>query len=161
MTSPKPAWRHSGFWLVFGLLLASVVISLGMVYLSLRGRDTPVVADAYDHGLDINDQLQRSHLAARLGLSADLDYDAGTHVLHLHLQAAQPLLVHQLQLRLPHPVDAHQDVTPTLQDLGNQHYSAVLPANIHGQHYVLLSTPDWRLVGRVEFPFTHAELSAR
>ncbi len=159
-TTQLPAWRHSGFWLVFGLLFGSVIVSLIMVYLSLHGRDVPVVADAYDRGLDINEQLARDAKAHQLNLHADLHYDAMQHVLFIQFLGTSPLQAQDLNLRLPHPIDPHQDVNPHLQSLGGQRYAAVLPADIHGHHYILLSTHDWRLVGNVDFPFTHATLSA-
>ena len=159
-TTPLPAWRHSGFWLVFGLLFGSVIISLVMVYLSLHGRDMPVVADAYDRGLDINEQLARDAKARQLAIHADLTYDAGQHVLHMQLLGNAPLHLQDLSLRLPHPIDSTQDIQPHLQNLGGQHYAAVLPADVHGHHYILLSTHDWRLVGDVDFPFTHVTLNA-
>ncbi|NNM51862.1 MAG: FixH family protein [Pseudomonadales bacterium] len=148
-----PAYRQFWFWFVMGLPLIAVVASLTSVYMAVHNMDRPVVKNAYDDGLDINQDLSREAKARSLGLQAQLDYDASNHRLHIILSAKQALLADPITLLLSHPVDDRQDVTPRLQADGPNRYVTTLPDSVIGRRYFELSTPHWRLVHVVEFPF--------
>jgi len=87
-----PWYRQPWPWFLIALPAAAVVASIVTAVLALRSNDG-VVADYYQRGLTINDELARRARAAELGLTVDLTATglrAGDRVA-LRIVARQPL----------------------------------------------------------------------
>ncbi len=157
----RPAYRNPWFWLVAGLPLTAVVASLGSVYLALHNADVPVVAHAYQEGEDIDHDLDRQIQAKKLGISADVSLDpSGTHML-IVLHAQHALSDSGIKLLLSHPEVPSLDMHPELIASGEHRFEAELPAHVYGRRYFELSTPTWRLVKEISFPFSLTSIQAR
>ncbi len=148
-----PAYRQFWFWFVMGLPLIAVVASLASVYIAVHHMDRPVVKNAYDDGLDINQDLSRESKAQTMGLQAHLNFDAHSRILAIELSAQQALPAGPITLLLSHPINDRLDVTPQLKPDGPNRYQAQIPDSVDGRRYFELSTPQWRLVHVIEFPF--------
>ncbi len=157
----RPAYRNPWFWLVAGLPLSAVIASLASVYLAVHNADAPVVAHAYQEGEDIDHDIDRQNQAKKLGLSADITLDPSTTHMLIVLHAKHELNDEGISLILSHPEVPALDVHPVLLSSGEHRFEAQLPAHIYGRRYFELSTPKWRLVKEISFPFTMMSIQAR
>ncbi len=164
----RPAWQQFWFWFVIGLPLLAVVASLTSVFLALQHQDRPVIANAYDEGQAINQDLALEAFAKQAGIQAQLSTDPLTHVLIIHLQSTQPLAASTLlgdlrgglRLNISHPEDPDQDFSPALRPTGTDTFQAILPDNIKGLRYIELKTTRWKLIKESSFPITQMTLQS-
>jgi hypothetical protein len=91
-----PWWKQRWPWL---LMAGPAIVALASVYTTYLAMATPdalVVGDYYKQGKAINQDLRRDRVAAQLGLSVALGYDAATGVLsgRINRKDSGPLLLH-------------------------------------------------------------------
>ncbi|AZZ91575.1 hypothetical protein EUZ85_12905 [Hahella sp. KA22] len=148
-----PWYKEKWVWLLIGLPASSVLFSILMVTLAVRGKDTLVKDDYYKDGLAINQELAKDRTAQDYALSAQASIDEDGRI-KLVLTSGIPIKkAERLNIQFIHPTLAEHDYNIALvaQDDG---YHGILPSPIEGRRYIHLSDADgtWRLKGESWFP---------
>ena len=150
----KPWYRQFWPWFIISLPATAVVASLYTVSLAVRTTDSLIVTS--DDGMDIvaERHLAAEALARNLGITAQVDIDAGSGAIVATLQSTNVVeWPKTLDLLLSHPAFAHRDQNITLtaarpDPAGNPTWSGHFLENADGRWYVVLSDGDkWRLSG--------------
>lgn len=146
-----PWWKQRWPWLLMAGPAIVVVASCYTAYLAIKTPDAVVVGDYYKQGKAINQDLRRDRVAAQMGLSVALGYDAASGQLsgRINRQGTGPLLVHLSHATLPEK-DIKLMVTPD----ANGAFSAALPMLERSRWVVLVEGEkrEWRLAGAWVFP---------
>lgn len=153
----RPWYGQFWPWVLIALPAASVAISVVALVLAIRHGDAVVGEDWYVRGLAINQDLDRSAAAARLGVAATLAIDGGDLVVTLTGDAS----VEALTVELQHPTLASNDRRYVLAPSGASTYRAVLADPLVGRWYVTVrpASGAWRLAAPVTLaPGTSAQL---
>jgi hypothetical protein len=168
---PRPWYREPWPWIAMSGPALAVVASFVSAYLAVHGADPVIDEDYYEHGLRINQELERQQQASRLGLQTDLRVQGVRRGDEVQVQVASnaPLSDTAIRVRL---VDQRGDFTERSAVLGRVPGSGA-PARFDGQW---LQAPDdkltvaaghWRAViegagWRIEGPASsNAHLSAQ
>jgi hypothetical protein len=144
-----PWYKVSWVWLILGILAASVVLGLSLLYTAMKNPPSMVVDNYYDVGKGINTSLEREDRARNLGMQATVSIDNDSGVARITLTGnSQP---QQVKLNLISPTQAERDRSIVLQNLGDGLYSGYVQDSIEGRRIVeLLGTDsegkEWRLV---------------
>jgi hypothetical protein len=157
-----PWYRHFWPWFIVGLLATAVVASLSTVVIAVSGRDSLVRDDYYRDGMAINRRLGREAEAERLGIGAELRFDAVTGDLQLRLRGGDTQSLDALDLSLSHPTRAERDTRVRLQRGADQVFRASLDEPLQGSWYAALlpaeeavggesagSLQEWRISQRI------------
>jgi hypothetical protein len=146
-----PWWKQRWPWL---LMTGPAIVALASIYtgyLAVSAPDALVVGDYYKQGKAINQDLRRDHVAAQLGLSVALGYDAVTGVLsgRINRRDSGPLLLHLSHATLP-----EKDIKLVLVPDEKGAFSAELPLLERSRWIVLVEGPkrEWRLAGSWSYP---------
>jgi hypothetical protein len=146
-----PWWKQRWPWL---LMTGPAIVALASIYtgyLAVSAPDALVVGDYYKQGKAINQDLRRDHVAAQLGLSVALGYDAATGVLsgRINRKDSGPLLLHLSHATLP-----EKDIKLVLVPDEKGAFSAELPLLERSRWIVLVEGPkrEWRLAGSWSYP---------
>lgn len=174
--STLPWYRQFWPWFLIALPAAVVVAGFFTLYLAIKYSDDLVSDNYYRDGLAINQQLTQDLRATELGLSAKLDFAAGSDdaidVLELELNRprATKALPARLTLHLLHPTNAKADHIIQLIAGGRGRYRGQL-SQLPTQRYYLrllpgvatervseqqnLQSAEWRLMGEIDFSISH------
>lgn len=154
MSENRPWYREPFVWLIIGLPLTAVVAGLSTVYIAVVTRDGMVTDDYYEHGLEINQSLDRDRAAARLGLKAQLHMDAATGSVVVRFVETAPgtALPGTISLNWMHATRAGHDQSQQLVLARDGAYRAPIPALVPGHWYVRIEAQDWRLQGSMHMP---------
>lgn len=154
MSENRPWYREPFVWLIIGLPLTAVVAGLSTLYIAVVTRDGMVTDDYYQHGLEINQSLDRDRAAARLGLKAQLHLDAATGSVVVRFVEAAPAetLPNTITLYWMYATRAGHDHTEQLVLSRDGAYRATIPALLPGHWYVRIEAQDWRLQGSMHMP---------
>ena len=146
----KPGYRQLWPWLLALVPIATVIASAVTLWLAFRSEDGLVAEDYYKQGLTINRRIEREQAAARLGLSAQLQYNAAEGSVTVVLPAGTPRPP-TLSLRVAHPTRSGHDQTIILQPTGPDTYAGPLQLSAAPHWYVFLENEDstWRLTGEL------------
>ena len=146
-----PWWKQRWPWL---LMAGPAIVAAGCLYTAYLAISTPdalVVGDYYKQGKAINQDLRRDHVAAQMGLSMALGYDAATGVLsgRVNRKDTGPLLLHLSHATLP-----DKDIKLVLVPDENGTFSASLPLLERSRWIVLVEGQkrEWRLAGTWSWP---------
>ena len=154
----QPWYRYPMVWLLVVPPLAAVIGGVIMISLAISSDDGLVADDYYHQGMEINRALGRDQKASDYALYAQLYWHDETHI-RLQLQANNDaaLTSENLNLSLRHPTregfDQHLPLTamPETKGLYQTELKAALP---RGSWIVSISTDEWRLLGRLQWPET-------
>lgn len=154
MSEQRPWYREPFVWLIIGLPLTAVVAGLSTLYIAVVTRDGMVTDDYYQHGLAINQSLDRDHAATRLGLKAQLHLDAATGSVVVRFVEAAPgaTLPKTITLAWLYATRSGYDHTEQLVLARDGAYRAPVPALVPGHWYVRIEAQDWRLQGSMHMP---------
>lgn len=157
MTDTAPWYRQFWPWFLIALPASVVVAGLTTWWIAERGADHLVVADYYKEGLAINRELEKEQQAQRLGLSAEVEMDAGMVHVRLTGDSEPPAL----RLLFAHPLDAGKDFELVLPRTGPGLYTTQLQQALEHRWLwrveplqVDLRTP-WRIDGEITFAPTY------
>lgn len=151
-TSSQPWYRHRWPWLLMLGPVAVLVAGFITMWISFSGADALVVDDYYKQGKAINQDLRRDRVAAELGLSAALRYDAAAGRLLgkvAGLREAVPLTV-----LLVHPTVPQKDIRLNAMPNANGEFELPLALleRAHWQVQLEDSQRQWRLHGQWLWP---------
>lgn len=135
--SKLPWYRHPWMWLVVGLPLLSVIVSLTMVRIAVVNRDDLVRDDWYKAGRAINQDLDAEHLARTMNLSGAATLDPASRVISVRINNGATLPA-RLQLTLVHSTIASQDMTVLLERRADGSWSGTLPQLPLGKRHLML-----------------------
>ena len=138
-------------WMVIGIPLTSVVVTLSIVWISVKTFDGVVVDDYYRKGLEINRDLARDRYADSISLEAiaNIADDRLRFELRGNTNGSWP---DRLELGFYHPTVSNRDVLVTMLHDGSGHYSAASPSLAFGKWNVMTGTDTWRLKGTLFHP---------
>jgi hypothetical protein len=146
-----PWWKQRWPWL---LMLGPAIVAAAGVYtgwLAFSHQDALVVGDYYKQGKAINQDLRRDQVAASLGLSVALGYDAATGELsgRVNRKRTGPLLLHLSHATLP-----QKDIKLVLKPDADGVFRTGLPMLERSRWIVLVESAqrDWRLAGTWSWP---------
>lgn len=128
----------------------AVVVVAGFVtaWLAIKSYDGLVEDNYYKVGLAVNQQLQQKHLAAQLGLKADLSYVEADDEVQLVLTGLQvAALPDDIRLKLVHPTRKGEDQIVVLHRTGIQFSGKFQNPPSVGRWNVVLEDPvaGWRM----------------
>jgi hypothetical protein len=149
-----PWYRQRWPWLLMAGPAIVVVGGLYTAWLATTQQDALVVGDYYKQGKAINQDLKRDRVAAELGLSLTLGYDAGHGVLRgqINRRDSGPLQIHLSHATLP-----EKDIRLLVRPDANGEFRADLPLLERSRWIVLVEGErrDWRLAGAWHWPKEH------
>jgi len=146
LNSPPRWYQIPMVWMVIGIPLSSIVVTLLFVWISVQTFDGVVADDYYRKGLEINRDLARDRYAVEAGLGAIASIENG----QLRVQLTSDdhnLWTDHLPLEFVHPTVSNRDVAVSLQHQGVGAYSAPLAELGYGKWNVVTGTDEWRLKG--------------
>lgn len=141
-----PWYRHRWPWLLMAGPAAVVVAGAVTAWLAISTSDGLVADDYYKRGLLVNQSLERSDWAARAGLAARVELEAGRVSVRLAGLQDPPA---SLRLAFVHPTRGGSDVQVTVEHRGDGLYSANMPAIASGRWRIALEAERWRVTGDV------------
>lgn len=144
-----PWYREPWPWLLMAGPAAAIVAGFFTYWLSVSSYDGVVADDYYKQGLAINQTLQRSNNAQRLGLIAKVRYERAARRFAVEIQGSD--LPAELRLTLAHPTRAMADEVIGLRLEGGGKYSGSTAAAHGGRRVLILEDKarSWRLTGDV------------
>lgn len=154
MTSSNTQYRWYQIpivWVVIGIPLVSVVVTLSIVWISVKTFDGLVVDDYYRKGLEINRDLARDRNAKRISLEANASIEDNQLRFELQSNSDGPW-PDRLVLGFYHPTVSDRDILVTLVHEGSGKYSALPPQLAFGKWNVMTGTETWRLKGTLFHP---------
>ncbi|RAU41609.1 MULTISPECIES: FixH family protein [unclassified Pseudomonas] len=148
-TASSPWYKHLWPWILIGILICSVTLTLSMVTIAVNHPDNLVSDHYYEAGKGINRSLDRELLAQHLGLRATVTLDGTKGEASLRLTGdSQP---ETLVLNLISPTQPEKDRKVILAREPAQpgRYIGPLADGVEGRRFVeLLGVEDsrtWRL----------------
>ncbi len=143
----QPWYRVPVVWLVIGIPVTSVVVTLSIVWISIVSFDGLIVDDYYRKGLEVNRDLMRDKNAHSINLSGLIT--VRNKKLDLVLEAdSNETFPEQLELGFYHPTVSKRDVISALSQYESGHYRGSLPNELrYGKWIVSTGTSNWRLQG--------------
>lgn len=161
--TPEKRWYQVPYlWLVIGIPVVAVSVSMVNVYLAVSTSDDEVRTiqdDIYQEGRTINQRFEREAQAEALAIHADVRVDEVTGEVLLRLSANQPIQAPTLSLNFEHQTRSREDQLLTLQRVMGNDYHGQLDRELNGIYRVELATADWRMVGTQRFPKADATFS--
>lgn len=149
-----PWYKQRWPWLLMAGPAIVVAGSIYTAYLAVSQPDALVVGDYYKQGKAINQDLRRDRVAAELGLSVTLGYDAGAGMLtgRVNRKDTGPLLLH-----LSHATQPEKDIRLLVTPDADGNFRAGLPLLERSRWIVLVEGQkrDWRLAGPWIWPAQH------
>lgn len=152
-TDTKPWYKQPLVWLVIAIPGGTVIAGFITLGIALQTDDGTVVDDYYKYGKEINRVIVRDQKAAELGLVGTAGYDPENRRVSLTVASSKGLeLPDSVTVTLLHATKGGFDVEQTLP-LENAALSMQLSDGLaRGPWVVRVSTPEWRISGRMEVP---------
>ncbi len=153
MNKPTDPWyKHRWPWLLMAGPVAVLIAGFITMWISFSGADALVVDDYYKQGKAINQDLRRDRVAASLGLSLSLRYDAAAGTVVGQLNGARDRSA--LHLVLVHPTVPGKDIRLVATPEASGVFSIALPLLERAQWQVQLedAARTWRLHGEWAWP---------
>ena len=148
-----PWYREPWPWLIMSGPFIVVVAGLITAWLAVTTSDGLVTEDYYKKGLSINQTIEQSASAARLGLVVTMRVDSDR--INIMLKSDDPSFQSPpvLTVTVSHPTRAGLDQTRTMALIEGS-YSAAFHLPAAGHWLVLVSdeAQSWRLMGNVILP---------
>jgi hypothetical protein len=138
----KPWYREPWPWILMAPPAAALAAGAATLWLAVSTSDGLVAEDYYRQGLAVNKLLAREEAARRLGVSAEIEFGAGTIRIRLKGEAPEALLAH-----LAHATRAGYDRRLRLARTAAGVYEAGLPPLAPGRWRISLEDPQgrWRI----------------
>ena len=139
----RPWYREPWPWILMSGPAAVIVAGAFTVWIAVATSDGLVADDYYKRGLAVNAILRREQAAARRGIAAQFERDAGGIRVRLSGDAPPALI-----LKLAHATRAGFDLRLRMEPAGAGLYRAALPALAPGRWRLILEDPrgEWRVV---------------
>jgi hypothetical protein len=149
---PEPWYRHRWPWLLMAGPVTVVVAGAITMWISFSGADALVVDDYYKQGKAINQDLRRDRVAASMGLSMTLRFDAATGSLLGQVRGIDNTAA--LSLLLIHPTMPAKDLRLIAVPDRQGNFSIALPLLERALWQVQLEdvARTWRLHGDWAWP---------
>ena len=142
-----PWYREPWPWILMSGPAAVLVAGAVTTWIAFATSDGLVAQDYYKQGLAVNRVLEREESAARLGLTARVEFSGDRHRVSVTLDGAEP---GELSVRLTHATRAGFDQALRLARVGERRYEAAVPRELPpGRWNVHIEAPKgaWRLAG--------------
>jgi hypothetical protein len=146
-----PWWKHRWPWFLMAGPAIIMAATSYATYLAIKTPDAVVVGDYYKQGKAINQDLRRDHVAAQLGLSVKLGYDAANGLLTGSINRSD---TGPLMLSLSHATQPAKDFKLIVVPAADGSFQARLPMLERSRWVVLVEGEkrEWRLAGAWIWP---------
>ena len=150
--SPEPWYRHRWPWLLMAGPVTVLIAGAITMWISFSGADALVVDDYYKQGKAINQDLRRDRVAASMGLSLTLRFEAASGTLKGEVRGIDKSST--LNLSLIHPTMPAKDLRLVAVPDGDGNFSVALPLLERALWQVQLedAARTWRLHGSWAWP---------
>lgn len=142
-----PWYREPWPWLLMAGPFAVLVAGAITIWIAFATSDGLVTQDYYKQGLAVNKMLAMEESAARLGVTAQVDFSSDRHRIVVLLAQADPA---ELTVRFAHSTRSGHDLVVRLARVGAGRYEAAVASELPpGRWNVQLEGPrgEWRLAG--------------
>lgn len=128
LTLDRSSTRNPTLWVVFGVLAFTVVASMFLVWVALRGAEPELPASYHWEGAGLDADLARIEKARAAGVEVDVDWLTGSAIT-VRVRSTVPIeRPTTLQLRLTHATLPERDRLLTLRlDAASGEYRTTLP----------------------------------
>jgi hypothetical protein len=143
----NPWYREPWPWLLMAGPAAVLVAGGFTMWIAFTTSDGLVAQDYYKQGMAVNKVLAKEENAARLGLSAVVEFAGDHHRIAVTLAGADP---REMSVRFVHSTRSGHDMALRLARVGPGRYEAAVPADLPpGRWNVNIEAPggEWRLAG--------------
>ena len=149
---PEPWYCHRWPWLLMAGPVAVLIAGAITMWISFSGADALVVDDYYKQGKAINQDLRRDRVAASMGLSMMLRFDAANGTLLGQVHGTDN--TNALSLSLIHPTMPAKDLRLVAMPDEQGNFSIALPLLERALWQVQLedAARTWRLHGDWAWP---------
>lgn len=151
----KPWYTFPMVWLVLAIPFSAVIMGVIIIWAAVDTDDGLVVDDYYKQGLEINRVIERDIKAAKLGLSADVDFDNKAKVVRMAFDKGMlQKYPERLQLQLQHATRANSDVSVQMDHgIDNQYIGHIKRSITEGIWYLSIAgsteaNEGWKLDAR-------------
>ena len=151
----KPWHKYPLVWMMIAIPFSAVIMGVVMIWLALDTDDGLVADDYYKQGLEINDVISRDVRAAKLGLSAVIEFDNTARIIKVAFdQGKLETMPVSLPLSLQHATRENSDIEVLLdRAMGNQYVGHVKQTITEGIWYFKIAGVDssgaeWKLNAR-------------
>lgn len=154
----RPWYKEFWAWFVFTPLIVVIIACSFTVTMAFKYKDAVVKDDYYKVGKMINAEFKPAKEAQRLGLEAQLFFDAQTQLISLSLNETEWVADETLLLSLSHPFNEDQDYFITLKQTDSLMWKAKLPEFGEGRWYLKLAAINdygeeyWYLQDEITLP---------
>ena len=146
-----PWYRVGVVWMVIGIPVVSIVVTLSIVWISIVTFDGLVVDDYYKRGLEVNRDLARDRRSHSAGLVGNLLIKE--QELQLQLESQSELTwPDRLEVGFYHPTVSGKDVVVALQKVSESTYRGQLFELPQGRWNIQTGTEEWRLEAGTFYP---------
>lgn len=163
MTDSKPWYKQFWPWFVIALPMASVAISLTLVYYAVKYKVSLVRENWYKDGVAINVELDEQKKAKQDGLKAFVTYTAKDNTIMVRIKNLDTRVEPELTLDLIHPTLEKRDQTVELVRTPDNAYFAKLTSTPSGFYYTHITSEKghWEIDSKVNFsnPLSNAEIN--
>ena len=146
-TVENPWYREPWPWLLMSGPAAVLIAGAFTTWIAFSTSDGLVAQDYYKQGLAVNRVLEHESNAARLGLSARIEFAADRHRVAVTLARIQPA---ELYIRLTHATRSGHDLALRLARVSEGRYEAAVPGELPAGRWnvrIEEGNGDWRLTG--------------
>lgn len=152
-----PWYREPWPWIIMTGPFVVIVAGVATAWLAIKSNDGLVTEDYYKKGLAINQTVEQSASAERLGLSAALNVDSDRIMIRMTARDASFIPPPLIRVTISHPTRAGLDQTRTMALIEGSYSAAFqLPAAGHWLVMVSDDAQAWRLMGNVILPSREA-----
>ena len=146
----KPWYKYPLVWMMVLIPFTAVIMGVVMIWLAVDTDDGLVADDYYKQGLEINRVIIRDKKAAKLGLSAIIEFDNKSKAIRLTFdKGALASFPDTLQLSFQHATRANSDVMVTMNHgIDNLYIGNIKEALTEGIWYFELVDDDWKINAR-------------
>lgn len=144
----QPWYREPWPWLLMAGPASVLVAGVITTWIAFATADGLVAQDYYKQGLAVNKVLKREDAAARMGLTAAVEFAADRHRVALVLRGAEPA---ELNVRFTHATRSGHDLHLRLARVGAGRYEGAVAQEIPPGRWNVFVEPagaQWRLAGQ-------------
>ena len=120
-TDVEPWYKQGWPWVLIAIPLLTVIAGVITIQIAFDTNDSLVKDNYYKEGLAINSSIERTELAHKLALSAKIEINSETKLLHVNLSSAEKL-PSRLMVKFSHPTLEVKDQSFALESLSGRDF---------------------------------------
>lgn len=149
----EPWYKQGWPWALIAIPLLTIIAGVITISIAFNTNDSLVQDNYYKEGLAINNSIERTQLARKLALTAKIEINTETKLIHINFTSSEKL-PQQLILKFSHPTLESKDQTFTLDSLSGGDFVAEFNKLQSAYWHISLEddTKSWILKSRWLYP---------